>query len=292
MTAKRIAVLLCSLLVTVALLPSASAAAELPEEWERFMMPSGGSLSTPKMAYWVYAPFDVKPGLPLVVYLHSTHGMNNWALNPAERGLPSLVLDGTVPYPECIILVPQHPGTYDDEWEPVIQSVKRCVEKVIEDYQVDTSRIAVTGYSLGAIGIWDLVNAMPGTFSRLLCVDGRIRKLSQNPELFEGCAVKVYTANHDETVNNVTCYRFVSALNERGMEASVIPLETTHGEIPKLVYGDESVQEWLWIISAVVRDSDPDAAAGSGPDAASDPSLVPASPESPVTVKQLPQALP
>ena len=258
MTAKRITCLFISLLFSILFMLSAGADSQKdwPEGWERFEMPSGGSVSTPRMKYWVYTPFDVKPGLPLVVYLHSTHGMANWALNQAERGLGSLIVDGTVPEPECIVLVPQHPGTYDDEWEPVIQSVKRCVEKVIEDYKVDTSRIALTGYSLGAIGIWDLVNVMPGTFSRLLCVDGRIRKLSMNPERFEGCDVLAYVAHGDQTVNNNTVYRFVNALNERGMKAECIPLITTHGEIPSQVYSDESVQEWLWLISALVRDED------------------------------------
>ena len=165
-----------------------------PEGWERFEMPSGGSYYTPRMNYWVYTPFDVKPGLPLVVYLHSTHGMARVRPRAGGTGLGALIVNGSVPEPECIVLVPQHPGSYDDEWDSIIQSVKRCVEKVIEDYKVDTSRIAVTGYSLGAIGIWDLVNVMPGTFSRLLCVDGLIRKLPMNPEFFEGCEVLVYTA--------------------------------------------------------------------------------------------------
>jgi len=260
LTAKRITCLFISLLFSILFMLSAGADSQKdwPEGWERFEMPSGGSVSTPRMKYWVYTPFDVKPGLPLVVYLHSTHGMANWALNQAERGLGSLIVDGTVPEPECIVLVPQHPGTYDDEWEPVIQSVKRCVEKVIEDYKVDTSRIALTGYSLGAIGIWDLVNVMPGTFSRLLCVDGRIRKLSMNPERFEGCDVLAYVAHGDQTVNNNTVYRFVNALNERGMKAECIPLITTHGEIPSQVYSDESVQEWLWLISALVKDEEDD----------------------------------
>ena len=258
MTVKRAACFLLCVLFSVCFffcVPSASAV-DLPEEWQRFVMPSGGSYYTPRMYYWVYAPFDVKPGLPLVVYLHSTHGMAQSALKPEERGLGALIANGSVPYPECIVLVPQHPGSYDDEWEPIIQSVKRCVEKVIEDYKVDTSRIAVTGYSLGAIGIWDLVNVMPGTFSRLLCVDGRIRKLSMNPELFEGCDVLAYTAYGDQTVNNNTIYRFVNKLNELGMKAESVPLVTTHGEIPSQVYTDESVQEWLWLISALVKDED------------------------------------
>ena len=258
MTVRKITCFLISLLFSILFfLPAgADSKKDWPEGWERFEMPSGGSVSTPRMKYWVYTPFDVKPGLPLVVYLHSTHGMANWALNQAERGLGALIVDGTVPEPECIVLVPQHPGSYDDEWEPIIQSVKRCVEKVIEDYKVDTSRIAVTGYSLGAIGIWDLVNVMPGTFSRLLCVDGRIRKLSMNPELFEGCDVLAYTAYGDQTVNNNTIYRFVNKLNELGMKAESVPLVTTHGEIPSQVYTDESVQEWLWLISALVKDED------------------------------------
>ena len=100
-----------------------------------------------------------------------------------------MIVNGDVPAPECIVLVPQHPGREEDYWDICLDSVVACVDKVIEDYEVDRSRIALTGFSNGGIGMWDLVAAKPGIYSRLLCIEGKVNRKSQHPELFEGCQV-------------------------------------------------------------------------------------------------------
>ena len=165
-----------------------------------------------------------------------------------------MIVNGDVPPPECIVLVPQHPGGEFDFWDTVLDSVITCVDKVIEDYDVDRSRIALTGFSLGGIGMWDLVAAKPGIYSRLLCVEGKVNRRSQVPELFKGCEVILYTAHRDLAINTASAINFVDRLNEAGIPATHIQLENAHQEVPGIVYSDESIQEWLWIISAVVKD--------------------------------------
>ena len=131
-------------------------------KWQKYELPAGDTDASPYMHYWVYTPDDLKPGLPLVVYLHSSSGMINSALRNEESGLPSLIISGEIPAPESIVLVPQHPGLFDDTWSMALDSVIACVEKVACDYKVDRSRISLTGFSLGGIGMWDLVVAKPG----------------------------------------------------------------------------------------------------------------------------------
>ena len=260
MTADKLIRILSLLLVSVIIISGysfseADEAPVYPEGWQRYELPSGGTSTSPRMYYWVYTPADMKPGFPLVVYLHSTAGMINSALKEGEKGLPWLIVSGAVPPPECIVLVPQHPGTHDDFWDSVLDSVVACVDKVIEDYEVDRSRIALTGFSLGGIGMWDLVVAKPGIYSKLLCVEGKVNRKSQHPELFEGCEVLVYTApSRDGAINTATAINFVDRLNEIGIPATHIQMEKKHQEMPGIVYTDESIQEWLWIISAIVKE--------------------------------------
>ena len=248
--------LILSSVILAAFVPSSCA-----EGWERFEI----SVEDPQLLhysssiyYWVYTPEDMKPGLPLVVYLHSTGGMINSALKKTEKGLPWMIVNEDIPAPECIVLVPQHPGGEYDFWDMGLNTVIACVDKVIDEYEVDRSKIALTGYSLGGIGMWDLVAAKPGIYSRLLCVEGKVNRKSQHPELFEGCEVLVYTAYRDLAINTATAINFVDRLNEIGIPAKHIQLEATHQEVPKIVYSDEKVQEWIWLTSAVVR-PDPDA---------------------------------
>ena len=218
-------------------------------EWKKYELPAGNTESSPYMHYWVYTPDDLKPGLPLVVYLHSSSGMINSALRSGESGLPSLIISGEIPAPESIVLVPQHPGLFDDTWSMVLDSVIACVEKVACDYKVDRSRISLTGFSLGGIGMWDLVVAKPGVYSRLLCLDARINKLSQLPECFRGCEIRIYTARRDQAINTDTLFRFVSQLDGAGIPVACTELDSVHQELPKAVYSDESVREWLWLIT-------------------------------------------
>ena len=73
-----------------------------PDGWQRYELPSGGTPTSPYIYYWVYTPAEMKPGLPLVVYLHSTGGMINSAIKRTEKGLPWMIVNGDVPPPECI----------------------------------------------------------------------------------------------------------------------------------------------------------------------------------------------
>ena len=244
--AKRLIRLFSISLLTVWMI-TAACPAWADGGWQKYELPAGETAASPYMHYWVYTPDDLKPGLPLVVYLHSSSGMINSVLRDSESGLPYLIISGDVPAPEAIVLVPQHPGLFDDTWSDILGSVIACVKKVIQEYDVDQSRISLTGFSLGGIGMWDLVVAKPGIFSRLLCIDGRINKLSQRAELFTGCEIRIYTAHKDEAINTDTLFRFVSQLKEAEISVTCTELESTHNELPRLVYTDESVQEWLWL---------------------------------------------
>lgn len=247
------------MLFTVYNCNAAASSEDWPEGWQRFELPIGSTNSSSyTMPYWVYTPADLKPGLPLVVYLHSTGGMFKSALRERESGLPTMIISGDVPSPEAIVLVPQHPGTdEDDSWEMFLNPVIACVEQVIEEYQPDPSRIALVGFSLGGVGMWNLAAALPGVFSRLLCIEGRVIRKMRHPEYFEGCEVRLYTAYRDMSVNTASAVNFVAALNEAGIPATHFEMKNSHAEIPKIVFTDEEVQEWLWLRNNEKETPDP-----------------------------------
>ena len=118
MAIKKITRALSLFLIFAAVLsvygPAAAEDPVYPDGWQRFELPSGGTSTSPMIYYWVYTPADLKPGLPLVVYLHGSGGVTNSALKRTEGGLPWMIVNGDVPAPECIVLVPQHPGREED----------------------------------------------------------------------------------------------------------------------------------------------------------------------------------
>ena len=257
------------LLAAVLLFPSGTALGEdgqaaddgAPEEteedtgdkkgWTMFEQPFGGTIYQPRMQYWVYTPEEMEADLPLVIYLHSSFGLCGKAIRDA---LPMMIRDGRVPEPDAVILVPQLTGGYSEpkQWEEVFGSLIPIIEKVIAEYEVDETRISLTGYSLGGIGVFDLASADPGRYARILSVCGKCHNpVLESLDAFDGTEVLVLTAQNDQTVNPASAIAFTDMLQEAGETAYHEEFNSTHGELPFMVYAQREVQEWLWLIPSI-----------------------------------------
>ena len=234
---------LALILVLVLLCGSASAGG-----WEQFDQPATtGVKAAPFLLYSVYTPDDMKPGLPLVVYLHSSDGIS-WSAMGSQIDLPMFISDGTVPEPQAVVLVPQLTRDHNLTWSNVILSVNAIVERVMSEYEVDTSRISLTGFSLGGIGIWELASLAPGRYARLLCIGGRANP-GIDPAAFTECEeIRVYSSTGDLRGNRIKSEEFVNSLLDAGVNASYELLSLQHTESSRLIYGDSDIQKWLWLI--------------------------------------------
>ena len=213
------------------------------EKWELFEIEAAGK-GNPKMSYWVYTPENMRPGLPLVVYLHSSIGMGKNALSDS---FPSYVRSEVIYHPDAVIVVVQHPGNREKSyWDEVTGSVNRIVDKVIEEYEIDVDRVSLTGCSLGGIGVWDIAEAAPGRYKRILSVCGRV-KGKKDPAMYAGSEIRVYTVPNDANVNSKSAIEFIEPLNQAGAKAVHIELPSTHARAPIHIYGDPEVQEWLYL---------------------------------------------
>ncbi len=231
-------------LVLVLLCGSASAGG-----WEQFDQPAtAGVKAAPYLLYSVYTPDDMEPGLPLVVYLHSSDGIS-WSAMGSQIDLPMFISDGTVPEPQAVVLVPQLTRDHNLTWSNVIISVNAIVERVISEYEVDSSRISLTGFSLGGIGIWELASLAPGRYARLLCIGGRANT-GIDPADFTDCEeIRVFSSTGDLRSNRIRSEEFVNELLDAGVNASYELLSLQHTESSRLIYGDRDIQKWLWLIS-------------------------------------------
>lgn len=218
------------------------------EGWERYDQESGKTMSSPFMWYWVYTPENMRPGLPLVIYLHSTRGIMKHAL---DESLPSLIIDGTIPSPDAVVLVPQLPGYYDADWYDAFDSLNTLIGRVIGDFEVDPDRIALTAFSLGANVEFDIAYSTPGRYARILSICGKVSSLKvlYHPEIFEGSEVKVFTGKGDLAVNTSRTVNLVKAMQEIGLPASNEEIDLPHMEVPVEVFKRKEIQEWLWLVS-------------------------------------------
>jgi predicted peptidase len=111
---------------------------------------------------------------PLVLFLHGS-GERGTDLEIVKRHGPPGLVDAGRKYP-FILVSPQCPE--DENWSmPVL---KALLDRILERYSVDRSRLYLTGLSRGGYGTWNMAIAYPDLFAAIapLCGWGDPGKVS------------------------------------------------------------------------------------------------------------------
>jgi len=112
-----------------------------------------------KADYLLYLPKDYNKSekkWPLILYLHGNMGRGNDLRKIAWYPVPKMLSQNdSIPF---IVVSPQCPLT--DTWTDVDLLIS-LLDDVISKYSVDTSRVYLTGYSMGGSGVWYLAYKYP-----------------------------------------------------------------------------------------------------------------------------------
>ncbi len=110
---------------------------------------------------------------PLIITLHGIGdgGTDLWKVK--HEGLPK-ILDGKNTFP-FIVVSPQCPATTEWYYDDGVQAkVNALIDSLITRYPIDTTRIYLTGLSMGAIGTLDMAIRYPNRFAALIPAAFRI----------------------------------------------------------------------------------------------------------------------
>ncbi len=192
--------------------------------------------------YWLYLPPDIQPGMPLVIYLHGSGERGEGAL---LTSLPLFLKEGIVLCSSAILLVPQMPSDFG-QWITIENAVMKMIDRTVEEYDVDENRIALAGFSLGGIGVYDLVNLYPDRFCRAAAVSGRVNE-DVTPDAFATCELRTFVGTKDTNMPPRSALDFAQQLEEAGYTSEVVEFDCTHSRMPYHVFQDEKALEWLWM---------------------------------------------
>ncbi len=127
-----------------------------------------------KLGYFVYLPEDYsgENKYPLIVSLHGAGERGNGSSeleNVNNIGFGRYFKEKLMELP-CIVLCPQCPA--DNVWTHLIDELKELILKIEDSYSVDTSRVSITGMSMGGYGSWEMGMTFPEMFSAVAPICG------------------------------------------------------------------------------------------------------------------------
>ncbi|MEO5579061.1 MAG: PHB depolymerase family esterase [Gemmatimonadaceae bacterium] len=123
-------------------------------------------------AYQVYVPRQYRPSTawPIILALHGAGERGNDGLFQTEVGLGGAVRRHADRFP-AIIVFPQRPagGTWQDFGAKLALAT---LDKAMAEFRVDSSRVYLTGLSMGGNGAWYLASRSPDKFAAVVVVCG------------------------------------------------------------------------------------------------------------------------
>ena len=192
------------------------------------------------MNYVVYTPDEMKKDLPMIVYLHGAGERGTAVDHLSRRAIPMLLEQGRSL--DAVVLCPQCPAYC--VWDNVPFEVKKIIDKVAAEYEVDMTRLSITGSSMGGFGTWTMGLNFPNFFSAMAPVAGggmawRAPNLISTP-------IRAYHGEKDEAVPVLCSEMMVNAVNKAKGNATltVLPNWDHNGGIDA-AYRDTDVIEWL-----------------------------------------------
>lgn len=228
---------------------------------DRFSAKQYVSASGDTLRYQIInADYDTLRSTPLVIFLHGSgeRGSDNEA--QLKWGAMSFATDEMMALHPAVVVVPQCPdnqswantertkNSTETHLKPQpskpMQLVKELIDQLIKTAHIDTTRIYITGLSMGGFGTFDAVERYPDLFAAALPVCGG------------GDASKIASASHipmwicagadDATVNPTYSVDMLLALRKAGAHPGFTLYPETGHASWLAVYSDSHIINWLF----------------------------------------------
>ena len=203
--------------------------------------------SSKTIEYNLYIPSNATTNMPLIVYLHGSGDLIGDVDLVKDRGMMKQIQDL---YNSDYPFIGLQPCASSYGWSD--KPLKELIDSVVETYSVDSSRIILTGHSMGAAGAWEYGSKYGDFFSVVVPVswgwDGSTEEGISN---LAKIPIKAYYGSEEASIGEYdmaasmsnTVKRIVSA----GGSAKLILLEGyDHAETETLTYTKELIS---WMIA-------------------------------------------
>ncbi len=200
-------------------------------------------LKTIRMNYLLYVPLTYDENdskkWPLILYLHGAGGSGTQPDAIRREGLPARVeSERNFPF---IVVAPQCPlGAF---WNTREDEVLAILDDLEEQWHIDSDRVYLTGFSMGAYGVWQLAEHHPERFAAIAPVSGggdptHARTLQDMPTwIFHGIDDQVIRCSESE--------KMAEAMRNVGAEVELTLYPGMGHDCWKKVYVNEGLYRWF-----------------------------------------------
>jgi predicted esterase len=245
----RIRMLVGTQLIALLLSGAPASHAEVdPEEFERRAFTDSVGNTLP---YRLYVPpaYDPARSWPIVVFLHG--GGARGSDNEQQLGLIGATIWAEPEHQArnpCFILAPQSPvGWVGFDLELPTGSmltVLEILDALEQEFNIDTSREYITGYSMGGRGTWGAITVAPNRFAAAAPMAGRT--VPSRARLLVHMPIWVWHGAEDATIPVDYSHLMVQALRDLGANPRFTEYRDQGHAIMPEAYPTPLLHDWLF----------------------------------------------
>lgn len=190
---------------------------------------------------------DGNPKLPLLVYIHGAGTLNKYDWLQSEI---QPIVSHQSAYPFVFfapLLVNQ------DDWSSNFNSLKSMLDEIIEKYPVDTTRIYLTGLSMGGYAGWRFAIENPDLFAAFAPLSGGPlgpypwdASILANVGVLKNLPIQAFHSQDDTVVPFARAQEIIDALKAAGGDPTLTALPGKEHVILNAVYNQKDFWNWLF----------------------------------------------
>lgn len=202
--------------------------------------------STALLDYLLFMPTNtsarVNGKFPLLISLHGIGERGN-DLQLLKRDGLAKMLDGYNSFP-FIVVSPQCPTSTEWYYDRTDTLVKTLIDDVVARYPVDSTRVYMTGYSMGGIGSWDMAIRHPNLFAAVAPIAARGEAYTSICGMKE-VPVWAFHGAKDDVVALFKAEAIVKALQDCGGTVKFTVYPDAYHDSWTRTYNNRELYDWL-----------------------------------------------